>query len=283
MSRKHATTRIGAAALTMALVSLMIHGGCPSQTGDTRNPFVTATEQFGGASSGTDGGDEGGAGVEVEGQFRQTMTLTLANNHPDAELNTSFILWVNPGSINSVEDENALLLSGYVELDTQVQIGSTLTLVPGSFVFNGPGVGGSTAVRINPTRVEKEDDGSYTLDTTLAVLEEFIVVTPDGILVFSQPPVTCENVAFFYTIDGEPLTSEPVSGVGNIFGGPDSGGGLKTLAQVDVYQCDPFKPGLFLRIGGGSLDKNEFFEGEDIRFDFYPFAMDGWFAAVTRG
>ncbi len=49
------------------------------------------------------------------------------------------------------EDEDALLISGYVELGSQVQIGSTLTLVPGTFVYNGSGVGGATSVRIDST------------------------------------------------------------------------------------------------------------------------------------
>lgn len=274
--------RIVLTVLSATLVGALLYG-CIGQTTDTRNPFVTATEQFGNVSSGGDGTTGGAGGVAAEGQFRQMITITLANNHPLAELNTSFIAWVSPNSITSVEDENSLLVSGYVELDTQVQIGSSLLLIPGTFVYNGPGIGGATAVQLDPTRVEIAEDGTFVLDPALAVLAEFNIVTPDGILVFSQPPVSCENVAFFYTIDGDPLTSVRISGVGNVFGGPESGGGLKTLAQVDAYQCDPFKPGLFLRIGGGAVADNEYFEGEDIRFDFYPFAVDGWFAHVTRG
>ena len=270
------------AVLVLAALACASLSGCIGQSADTRNPFVTATEQFGNVSSGADGADGGGSGVAVEGQFRSSMTLTLANNHPFAELNTSFIAWVSPSSIGGQEDEDDLLRGGYVMLDAQIQVGSSLLLVPGTFVYNGPGVGGATAVRLDPARAEIGDDGSFTLDPSLAVTEEFGLITPDGILVYSQPPVSCENVAFFYTVDGDPLTSGYISTVGSVFAGPENAGGLKTLAQVDAYQCDPFKPGLFLRVGGGSRNDNEYFEGEDIRFDFYPASVNGWFAEVSK-
>lgn len=254
-------------------------GGCVGQPSEARNPFLTVTEAFGVSLFGDEDGDAA-AGTELEAEFRQVMTVTLANNHPTAELNTSFAAWVSPSSIRSGEQQDALLGSGYVQLNRQVQLGTAFTLPPGTFVYNGPGVAGATSVRLQPTRAEGD-----TIDTTLATIREFELITPDVILVFSQPPVSCDCVAFFFTVDGDPLTSEGVSAVGNIFAGPTTEqGGLKTLAQVDAYQCDPFRPGLFLRQGGGgALPENEFFEGQDIRIDFSPVAdAGGYFGVVTK-
>jgi hypothetical protein len=254
--------------------------GC-GQASNVSNPFLTATEALGAAAfrGGTDE-QGGGQGAEQEAAFRQTMIVTLANNHQEAELNTSFAAWVNPNSIRSIEQQDELIADGYIELTSELRLGSAFTLAPGTFVYNGPGVAGATSVRLVPTRASTEE----AVDPTLATTREFEIVTPDAILIFSQPPVSCDSVAFFYTIDGDPLTSEGLSGVGNIFAGPTTPfGGLKTFAQVDVYECDPFRPGLFLRIGGGALPDNEFFEGQDIRVDFLPVATDaGFFAVVTK-
>lgn len=253
--------------------------GCVGQTGETRNPFLTATETFG-TSVVTTEEQQGTSGAATEAEFRQVLQVTLANNHQTAELNTSFVAWVSPSSIRSGAQQDALLSGGYVQLDREVRLGTAFTLVPGTFVYNGPGVAGATAVRLPPTGANPDD----AIDTTLATLRQFEIITPDVILLFSQPPVSCDSVAFFFTVDGDPLTSEGVSGVSDLFAGANSPrGGLKTLAQVDVYQCDPFRPGLFLRLGGGALPANEFFEGQDIRIDFSPQATaDGFFAVVTK-
>lgn len=253
--------------------------GCTGQM-SARNPFLTMTEAFGVSLFTEEDGEAAAAGAELEAAFRQMMTVTLANNHPTAELNTSFAAWVSPSSIRSGEQQDALITNGYVQLDREVRLGTAFTLTPGTFVYNGPGAAGATSVRLQPTRVEED-----TLDTALATIREFEIITPDAILVFSEPPVSCDCVAFFFTVDGDPLTSEGLSGVSNIFAGPTSPfGGLKTLAQVDAYQCDPFRPGLFVRLsGGGALPENEFFEGQGIRIDFSPVPNEaGFFAVVTK-
>lgn len=265
--------------LVFSYAALAALCGCIGQGVDERNPFLTATETFG-ASLFADEAEAGrAAGVGAEAEFRQTMTVTLANLHPQAELNTSFAAWVNPSSIRSADQQDALFAHGYVQLNREVRLGTVFTLVPGTFVYNGPGMAGATTVRLAPTRAAEGG-----IDPTLATLREFEIITPDVILVFSEPPVSCDSVAFFFTVDGDPLTSEGLSGVGNIFAGPSSEfGGLKTLAQVDAYQCDPLRPGLFFRPGGGALLQSEFFEGQNIRIDFSPVPDDaGFFAFVSK-
>jgi hypothetical protein len=255
--------------------------GCIGQAVDERNPFLTATEAFGASALGADEDDDtAAAGVELEAEFRQVMTVTLANNHPTAELNTSFAAWVSPNSIRSGEQQDELIANGFVQLNTTVELGTAFTLVPGTFVYNGPGVAGATSVRLMPTRASEEE----AIDPALATLREFEIVTPDVILIFSQPPVSCDSVGFYFTIDGDPITSEGLSGVGNVFAGPSSQfGGLKTLSLIDAYECDPFHPGLFLRVGGGTPSDNEFFEGQNIRIDFSPVSdAAGFFATVSK-
>lgn len=272
-----------ALALTLALLAPVLLSGCPGQIGDERNPFLTATESYGAALFGAGEEDGGGAaGAALDVGFRRLMTVTLANHHPTAELNTSFMAWVSPGSIRSGEQQDELLENGYIQLDYVVRLGSAFTLVPGTFVYGGAGTAGATTVRLLPARQDVDEGGA--LDPSLAVERTFSVITPDAILVFSHPPVSCESVAFYFTIDGDPLTSEPLSAVGDIFAGPTSTqAGLKTLSQIDAYQCDPFRPGLFLRTGGGALPDNEFFEGQDIRIDFSPLPNpEGYFGVVTR-
>ena len=101
---------------------------------------------------------------------------------------------------------------------------------------------------------------------------------------FGQPPVSCESVAFAFTRDDDPLTSVPIAGSIGPYGGSNLTGGFKTLAQVDVYDCDPLHPGLFIKLGGGAREVNEFFEGDNVTFDFNPVSdADGNFAIVTIG
>jgi len=282
-------TRLGWVILAAAAVTM---GGCPFGSGQ-RNPFIPLTEEFGArslttADTGTTTGRRGNAATE---QFRATMSVTLANLHPDDEVNTSFMAWVLPSSIRSADQQDALLNSNYVQLSSEVKIGTVFTLPPGTFVFNGPGVGGATSIRLAPTRdaavsTQLGDPTVTTVTTTpgTAVERRFDLVTPDAFLVFSQPPVSCESVAFAFTIDGDPVTSTGFGGT-NIFGGPDTTlTGLKTLSQVDAYQCAPFKPGMFLRIGGGQAGDNEFFEGQGVRFDFLPAPLQDtrFFVQVTK-
>lgn len=266
--------------LFAGLVSL---AGCVGQSGDERNAFLTFTENFGTTTArDTDNNGGGAPGSSANQAFRREMTLTFANLHPDADLEFSFIAWVLPNSIRNADQQDVLFRANFVQIGSTINIGRALTLPPGTFVFNGPGVAGATSVRLTATGA-----ANNTVDPTAAQTRDFDLVTPDGILFFSQPPVSCESVAFFFSRDGVPLNSEGqtgTSGVGDIFAGPTSSfSGQKTLAQVNAYQCDPFRPGLFLKIGGGALADNEYFESQNIRVEFSPTAdNNGFFAVVTR-
>jgi hypothetical protein len=242
-------------------VLLLLLAGCIPSTSE-RNPFWTVTETYG-ISAGTETeAPGGGPGAEAEGEFRRDLTLTLTNNHETANMETSFAAWVNVSSIRSAEQQDALLRGGYVQLNREIRLGTAFTLVPGTFVYNGPGLAGATPVTLACPLTE-------TADRTLS--REFTLITPDVILMFSQPPVSCDSTAFIFDsvlVPGE----ETVTGAG----------GFKTLAQVDVYQCEPLRPGLFFRSGGGAKQPNEFYEGDSILFEFNE-APDagGNFAIVT--
>ena len=257
-------------------------GGCPlGATFDERNAFLTFTDTFGASATRPDGQGGAGAGggtVPLEATFRKTMMVVLANLHPTAELQTSFAAWVLPSSIRSADQQDELLRGGYVQLAEELRLGRAFTLPPGTFVFNGPGTAGATPVTLPPTGAEDN-----TVDPALATTMVLELITPDVILVFYQPPDSCESVAFFFAVDGQPLDSEPL-GPSGLFSGPSSPfSGLKTLAQVDAYQCRPFQPGLFLRIGGGQPAANEFNEGDTVLFEFSPVPDgNGFFATVTR-
>lgn len=256
-------------------LALLVFFGCAPVDGNTeRNPFLILTEIFGAPPVGDEERGAGG-GTLVESEFRGTMTVTFANNHPDADLNVLFAAWVNLNSIRSAEQQDALLNSDYVQLTRELRLGSVFTLPPGTFVFNGPGVAGATAVRLGAATTQADD-------TVTPSMREFSLVTPDVILAFTQPPVSCDSVAFFYSTDGDPLTSVPVAGGESPFSGATGEGGFKTLAQVDAYQCEPLRPGLFLKLGGGASQPNEYFEGEGVRFDFSEVPdANGNFANVT--
>lgn len=241
--------------------------GCATTPG--ANPFLAAAEFFGITASGNDGsgggggGGGGGSGGSGTARFRDTITLTLVNNAAEADLNVSFAAWVTSGSIRSADQQDALIAGGYVLLTREVQIGTVFTLAPGTFVFNGPGLAGATPLVIGAAGVDAMGDP---LPSTRAVT----LITPDVLLVYSEPPRSCESVAFSYTVDGFPLEIEPVEGgLGEIFQGATGSGPRKTLAQIDAYQCQPLRPGLFLRTSGGARQSNEFIEGEDITIDFF--------------
>ena len=292
------------AIMTVAIIlTLTSMAGCPGAATSQKNPFTTAAEAYGASMFGaSDDDDMRSGGTTLDTDFRQLMSLTIANRHPEAELNVSFAAWVSPSNIRSGDQQDALLANGYYQLDEEVRIGSVHTLVPGTFVYGGSGMGGTTSLRLAPTRATTQDDTGDTGDdaaddtgdedttdeavvnVSQSVERAFELITPDVILVFSHPPVSCDSVAFYFTVDGDPLTSEGISGTSNIFAGASSqASGLKTLAQIDVYECDPFMPGLFLRQGGGALSDNEYFEGQDVRFDFSPIpTVAGYFCQVLK-
>ncbi|MGE0479378.1 MAG: hypothetical protein AB7Q17_02790 [Phycisphaerae bacterium] len=258
--------------LLAVLVLAVPLSGCLTAASES-NPFLTLTETFGPATTDEDeDGTSGGGGTAAQEQFRRRMTVTLVNNHATADLNTSLVMWVSPSSIRSAEQQDALLTDGFVQLTRDVRIGSAFTLTPGTFVYNGPGTAGATAIRLDAA------------ENNAPTMRQFSVLTPDVILVFSDPPVSCDSVAFFFTRDGEVLTSDPVPGDpfdATTFGGATSFGGFKTLAQVSAYECLPLRPGLFLKVGGGARRSSEYFEGENVRFDFFAVPDANGDAAVV--
>ncbi|MCG3125704.1 MAG: hypothetical protein CHACPFDD_00530 [Phycisphaerae bacterium] len=263
--------------LTSMLAALCVLGAtasCTTTFTTERNPFLTFTEGFTASSDDDTGSNGSGSRRPVIGGFRREMALLFANNHPDYELNFTFAAWVNVGSIRSADQQDVLLSNGYVQLLEETRIGTAFTLPPGTFVFNGTGVAGATTVRLGPTA----------RSTPLPTTTTFELLTPDAILVFTQPPTACDSVAFYYTQDGQLVYSPPLSGGLGFTEGATGAGGQKTLAQIDGYQCDPFMPGFFLKLGGGGRRGNEYFEGEDLGIVFNPTPnASGDFAEVTIG
>jgi len=262
---------------------LWVAVGCIGQTLNERNPFLTATETYGASLLLLEEEEGAGRGAEVEAPFREPMTVTLANNNPQADVQVRLAAWVNVGSVRTAEQQDELLASGYVQLSRELRIGTAFTLPAGTYVYNGPGEAGATLVFLPRASGET--------DAPVASTESFTLITPDAVLAFYEPPVSCDSKAFVFTDSGFPLDAESVPGGarGHMFEGATGRGDAKTLAQVDVYQCDPLRPGLFFR---GSLTEEErrqargntYEEGEDVRFDFNPTPdANGDFAIVTIG
>jgi hypothetical protein len=259
---------------------LMLVCGCTT-SGRQLNPYLTLTEFLGvTAVSPTDDQQtqlSTGQGTLTGPTFRRPLDLTLRNFHPTAELNVAFAAWVNINSIRSAEQQDALLADGYVQLRREVRLGSVFTLPVGTFVRNGDGTAGATLVLLPPASAAVPPDTAATPST-----QTFSLISPDVILVFLYPPVSCDSIAFYYSRNGEPLTAVPTGDPTSPYAGSNREGAFKTLAQVNVYQCDPLKPGLFIKLGGGQKLRNEYFEGENVTFDFNatPDAT-GNFATVT--
>jgi hypothetical protein len=247
-------------------------GGCPT-TYAVRNPFLSYTEEYGVAGVAerqqADSGAQGAAGTET---FRRSLTINLRNNHPDAELNTSLVCWVSVSSVRTAEQQDALLGDGYIQLTQEERLGSAIVLPVGTYVYDGGGTAGAMAVfldRAQATETGQQQGGQgTTTQTAAATTTSLTMPTPDGILVFVQPPVSCDSVAFYYTLNGIPLPAWPVAGSFGPYEGSSGSGPYKTLSQVDVYECAPLRPGVYLSQGGTSRAKNEYIEGEDVTFDF---------------
>lgn len=258
------------------LLAVVLLAGCGG--GQEINPFLTLAENLGAFDEDQGIQQPGGGGERLAAQFRRNMTVTLRNNHQTAELNVSLAAWINPGSIRSADQQDQLLAGGYVQLAREVRLGSAFALAPGTFVYNGGGPAGATPVVLAPA----QPGGGNNPPTPTQ--RAFTFITPDVVLAFYQPPVSCDSVAFVYTRNGQPLTAVPVGGPEAPFAGSTRGGGYKTLAQVDVYQCSPLRPGLFNKLAGAGRQPNEYLEGETITIDFNeaPDAQ-GNFAVVTIG
>jgi len=263
-------TRVNLPSKYLVALAVLVVCGCGLQVQE-RSAFLALTETFGFSAADEEDQDGAGGGSAAEERFRLDSTVTFVNTHPTADLNVLFLAWVNVSSIRSAEQQDALLADGYVQLSSTVRIGSVFALPPGTFVRNGPGAAGATIVRLGP-----EGDG------TLPSSESFTMITPDVVLALADPPVSCESKAFIFTEDRRPLDAQFVpGGLGFIFVGSTGAGGIKTLAQVDVYDCDPLHPGLFLKLTGGVAEPNEYFEGQDITFTFNAVPdADGKFANV---
>ena len=259
--------------MALGCVAGLLIAGCPQQAANQTNPFMTAAETYG--ASGTGGGEESGSqagGESTEQVFRTAMTLTLANTSSTHQLAVRMVAWVNASSIRSANQQDELLAAGYVQLTEEVRLGSAYTLPPGTFVYNGAGEAGSTLVIIEPGTVSNENTGEVE-----AATREFTFLTPDAILLFLEPPVGCDSVGFRFLSDGY----SPDEGFNER--ATDSGS-RKTLAQYDVYQCDPFAPGLFLKNTGGARQANEYMEGESVRVEFSEVPdASGAAAKVTIG
>ncbi len=256
------------ASITLSAIVVFSMGGCAPLVVSERNAFVPFNELFGAPDrgDGTELGQAGGVAAEV--RFRRSMTVTFVNNHVDADLDTSFVAWVETGSIRDADQQDALLRDGYVPLTREVRLGTVLTLPPGTFVYNGSGVAGATRIRLGPTVAASSRPSTDSIS----------LITPDVILVLVQPPTSCESVAFVFSRDGEVVFDDD----GFITLRTFAEGGFKTLAQVDAYQCDPLHPGVFLKRGGGTRQSNEYFEGESVTYNFFELPdQNGDFANVT--
>lgn len=260
------------------LVFLVLVCGCPSATQES-SPFLTFMEEFGVLGTTEEPETGAGQGLGLEVPFRRDVTVTFRNNHPQAELNVLLLAWVKVSSIRSADQQDALFRGGYLQLSRETRLGSVFTLPVGTFVYGGSGTAGATAIVLGPA--EGDGGGAGAVPTSKAIT----LITPDVVLAFAQPPVSCDSVAFFFTQNGEPLTSaHPFPDPEAPYSGSTREGGYKTLAQVDLYQCDPLRPGLFLSQGGAAQQSNEYLEGEDIAFDFNAVPdPDGNFCIVTIG
>lgn len=251
----------------LGVTAAALLAGCPQ---DQRNAFLTLTETLGATAQGTDedtGGNNSGGG-SAGATFRQTMTITLANNNQDAELNIGMAAWVNTSSIRTAAQQDALIAGGYVQLTREATIGTVFTLPPGTFVLNGPGNAGTQLHVVNRAG---GDDQAVT-----AAEESVTLITPDVILLYLAPPTSCESPAYAFTVEGFPVDANIPGPDGSTppidaYSGSNFHGGVKTLAQMETYQCSPLRPGLFRKIGGGARADNEYFDGENIRVTFNLF------------
>ena len=246
--------------------------GCPTST-TPPNAYLAYTDTYGIAGEQqTAAPGTGPAGVGAGATFRQSMALTFQNANPQADLKTSFVAWVSVSSIRSAAQQDALLSAGYSQLTSEVRLGTAFTLPVGTFVFGGPGTAGATSVALTKAAGGGTANAAAPVTPTTA---SYQLVTPDAILVFQQPPVACDSVAFTYS---DPVTGEVLSGAST------AGGGYKTLAQVDVYQCSPLHPGVFFSAVGGTQQANQFREADPVTFTFLSGpTTTGAFAIVTIG
>ncbi len=227
------------------------------------NPFLTLVQQnlLESNAPTTGGGTTGGVGSgQAVTRFRQDVTVTFVNGAIEEELHFNFLAWVNPSSISTAAQQDELFDSGYVQLTEEVEVGAAFILPVGTFVWSRDDSGLAERFVI-PPRAEAlfPADGDPIFrageggESGIAdpIEQSVNFITPDVMLVFLNPPVSCESIAFSFS-EQEDVT---------LFG---------TLARVDAYECAPFQPGLFLQTSGGQTGANQFFEGDEVRFSFAP-------------
>lgn len=270
--------RTGAGFVGAALLAV----GC-SPTNATTDPFVAFTDQFGrNTAQDNSSGGGGTSGVNQSIKFRQLLTLTLNNNDPNYALQLRLAAWVLPSAFTNADQQDELLRFGFVQLTAPVQIGSAYTLPVGTFVyagtsiatganssdlvFNGGGQAGAMEITIG--------QGTATGTTLTPHSISLQLPTPDVLLVFMAPPTSCDSPAFVFVDEGTTADISHFGGGYSAYPTPNRDGPIKTLQQVDVYECDPLKPGLFFR-KGGVRNTNQFSEGDTVQFDFYRVPLQG--------
>lgn len=281
---------IRATKLGLVCLAVAATWGCGQAVDATsRNAFLTLTQTFGSDLIPDADGDGIGGGAPVDPlDFRAPMTITLMNMTTTGDLSVKLAAWVNLSSVRTEVQEDALFRSGYVRLQEDVEIGTVFKLPAGTFVLGGGGLAGARSIFLRAADGPPdfgEDPGGEQVDFTPRVLTlEF--VTPDVILLFDAPPISCDSVGFRFTAEGQTLTDTSISAVGDVWGGATSVGGQKTLAQYSAYQCSPFLPGLHLKQSGGAFASNEYLEGDSITVQFTRFVFPntgGIAAQVTIG
>jgi hypothetical protein len=77
------------------------------------NPFRTLAEM---SVTGSGQQQSGSAGSQSTppAVFRASMDVVLNNHHTEADLNTSFLAWVDPGSVRTADQQEELLNSNYI-------------------------------------------------------------------------------------------------------------------------------------------------------------------------
>ena len=237
------------------------------------NPFATLSDnglvEANITTESSDVSTGAAAGADADVSFRDTMTVSFVNTATDRTLSTNFIAWVEPGNVRTETQRDSLISSGYIEIPDQITLGVAYSLVAGTFVYQGSGGSGLERILLGPTGPGQ---------TIVPSSSSIALVTPDVMLVYLDPPTSCASTAFRFLDEGDVITEAYAGGGGTdgsiIFGGANNIGPNKTLGQIDAYSCDPFKPGLFFRQGGGLQLSNEFVEGDAVTFTFLRFPVD---------
>jgi hypothetical protein len=237
--------------------------------GDIANTIDTANDGFfafqppetdsGDGTSGNPGTDDdpsddiGGPLTDVDDLFRPVMRIILTNDANVELVETKLAAWISDSSLPTQTDERDEAVSqlsgdGWVLQQESVSIGRVSIAGP-VWLRTGQGIGGSIPVKIAR---EGSDPGALRDSITAVGEVTFRFITPDGALMFSDLPDSCDSISFLYTETGVAIP-----------GTSDAQGGQKAVRHVQHYQCDPFMPGFFLKPSGAELP-NEYDILEDV-------------------